>query len=837
MQHSRVMWGIGGMLVLMVCASVQAQAPDPIARRLDEGAAYLEAGDWREARRVYREALEADPASVDAQIGLARVAIERRRWNEAGQLLDEVLAREPDHLDARLYRAITHREVAKFNTFTSAQHERDATAHFEYVLGRDSLHRDVLYQYAILERDRGRFARALELAHAQVRLKPEQVDSFVGLFDLYEYVIHQADAARLDTLLAARGGDIVAFYEAERQRLDGQLADAGIAFLRLLDSEIVPRSLVQLARARVYFARGEDEKAQACVEDAIAAIRGPRDAAFVFEDVKYIISEKELALYRSLKTPEQYRAFFQTFWLQRDPLPAMPVNARLSEHYRRLLKAEQDYAFYGYRLWHNDPDRRGDLDLPQAYYLNKEFNDKGLIYIRHGEPADRESYVGDDIGTGTQKGEVNAYWNPIERGASGNWVPNESWRYENPRMDFHFVIDDGASGNNWRLTPTITHFGILENLEHWGQPYAEMVAAARRVRGLQFEQYSDLSQAVTGAGDDAILVEEALAASDSAQGPAPVGRRMESGVLSMQSRYLRDFEQGEQRLVEESRAYVLEGLTTDRHTWDDAVEPIEMPYRLLAFRGEEGQTDLELHFALPIGYITETDASGAGLLPIEMGYALHRMDWTPVREHAEQKKVPASPDVTTALIDYFRITVPPDSYHVALHGQYEKTRQLGGHTTTYAAPDFSRPGLAMSDLLMADEIRPASSVSKFNRNGLYVSPNPLHRYSTRQSVFVYFEIYNLTYDGNDQTAFTVEYTLDATNGAERRGGLFRRGKDGPTLSLKTERSGAESSTVEVAEIDVGKVEPGTYTFSVTVTDDVSGAQVTRSQVIELYEYR
>lgn len=840
MQKQLVTWVAGLLLAVAGITPTQAQAPAETSAHvhlIEEGEAYLEAGDWREARRVYEEALDLNEASSAAQLGLARVAMVRKRWNDAGQIIDEVLAREPENLDAHYYRAIAHREVAKFNTFTKAQHIRDATRHFEFVLNKDSLHQDVLHQYAVMERDQENYSRALDLAHAQVRLKPEHVDGYVGLFKLYEYTINMAPEEVVAGLLEEHPGDVAAFFQAERLRHEGDLGEASIAFLKLMNSEVVPRPLVQLARARVYYAQGEDEKAEASVEDAIASIEGARDAAFIFEDIKYVIDETELDLYRSLSTPEEYQAFFQTFWVQRDPLPAMPINVRLKEHYRRILKAEQDYAYYGYRLWHNNPDRRGDLDLPMAYYLNQEFNDKGLIYIRHGEPADRESFVGGDVSVNTQKGEVNAYWNPVERGATGNWLPNESWRYNTPRMDFHFVIDDGASGNNWRLTPVITNFGILENLEHWGQPYAEMISAARRVQQLEFEQTSDLSQAVAGAGDDAIAIDEAIEARDSTQTRTQVGPQLERGVLTMQSRYLRDYQHGEQRMVEESREYVIEGLTSDRHTWDEAVEPIEMPHRLLAFRGEDGQTDLEMHFALPIGYITETDGSGAGMLPIEMGYAVHTMDWTPVKAEAEEKKVPASPDVTTALIDYFRVTVPPDSYHVALHGRYQKTQQLGGSTMAYDVPDFHQPGLAISDLLMADEVRPATEISKFNRNDLYVSPNPLHRYSTRQSVFVYFEIYQLTLNRGDQTEFTIEYTLESEDGSSRRGGLFRRGRDGPTLSLKTERSGTESSTVEVAEIDVEKVEPGTYTFTVTVTDEVSGAQVARSQDIELFEYK
>ena len=65
-------------------------------------------------------------------------------------------------------------------------------------------------------------------------------------------------------------------------------------------------------------------------------------AAFVFEDVKYVVNDQELNAYRSLRTPEEYRAFFHAFWTRRDPTPARAHNVRLAEHYRRLRQAEQD---------------------------------------------------------------------------------------------------------------------------------------------------------------------------------------------------------------------------------------------------------------------------------------------------------------------------------------------------------------------------------------------------------------------------------------------------------------------------------------------------------------
>jgi hypothetical protein len=54
----------------------------------------------------------------------------------------------------------------------------------------------------------------------------------------------------------------------------------------------------------------------------------------------------------------------------------------------RFLFAGKNYECYEFRSWSNNPDKLHSLRFPKSFTLNREFNDKGLIYIRHGEPDD-----------------------------------------------------------------------------------------------------------------------------------------------------------------------------------------------------------------------------------------------------------------------------------------------------------------------------------------------------------------------------------------------------------------------------------------------------------------
>lgn len=101
--------------------------------------------------------------------------------------------------------------------------------------------------------------------------------------------------------------------------------------------------------------------------------------------------------------------WLRDFWAARDEADLHRSGERLAEHYRRV-----EYAHRNFRLV--SPRRLYGIEERYRSY-NRDYDDRGLIYIRHGEPTERASAVGHDL------------------------PPNQSWRYERPEGDlvFHFV--------------------------------------------------------------------------------------------------------------------------------------------------------------------------------------------------------------------------------------------------------------------------------------------------------------------------------------------------------------------------------------------------------------
>jgi GWxTD domain-containing protein len=87
------------------------------------------------------------------------------------------------------------------------------------------------------------------------------------------------------------------------------------------------------------------------------------------QEVPYLITDDEKALFLTLKTNEARDRFIESFWKIRTPDPESPENPVREEHYRRLAYANAKFG--GPNGWATD---------------------RGMVYITLGEPQQRRTY-------------------------------------------------------------------------------------------------------------------------------------------------------------------------------------------------------------------------------------------------------------------------------------------------------------------------------------------------------------------------------------------------------------------------------------------------------------
>ena len=382
--------------------------------------------------------------SVDDELADAREAMEQKEWAKAIQFLNTFVKREPENLEARYLRGICYGERGKHRTAESLMGDflGKGGADFAFVLERDSLYRDALYQYALVRRFANDYPEAIRLGHAQLRLKPDLAHAHVGLFKIYWRFIIEKDADEVMPWLRQQTTDHAAFFLGESYRRQGLHFKADKTSAGLLEQGTdLPKTALLLARARMHYGWGKPEAAQAFVEQAIAAISSETDALFLFDAVKYIVSLEEWEDYNQIEDPAAFVRFFEAFWARRNPMPAARVNARMTEHYRRLRVAEAEYLFYGFRAWYRNWYTGDEKNFPATYALSSDFDDRGIIFIRHGEP--------DDFTIGTIGLQVVG-----------------SWMYEDPLLIFHFGQTCG--GNTTPICGNTMHFSPVPLGSSWG---------------------------------------------------------------------------------------------------------------------------------------------------------------------------------------------------------------------------------------------------------------------------------------------------------------------------------------------------------------------------------
>ena len=261
-----------------------------------------------------------------------------------------------------------------------------------------------------LERAANSYARALghdvRFVHAALALA--QVE--LALLDTSRLRAAR-DALRRPARVAARGSPELTLALGRVERAAGSLDSALTAFERYL--MIGPNraiGLLELARTRLALGRtdGEAPYYEGASLDDPEATEGYR------ADLQLVAADSIIRNLDRLRGQAR-AAYLHRFWTDRDHLELRPEGERLREHYRRILFARFHFPLTISRRFYNRMD---------AYRSgNTEVDDRGVIYIRQGEPTAR--------------------LRPFVFGA----MPNESWHYVRAEGDLLLHFSSGYDRN------------------------------------------------------------------------------------------------------------------------------------------------------------------------------------------------------------------------------------------------------------------------------------------------------------------------------------------------------------------------------------------------------
>jgi tetratricopeptide (TPR) repeat protein len=690
------------------------------------------------------------PHEIDTLVSIGSSIMKTERWNNATGWFELSLRNAPNHLPANYGYAICKREMGHNMAVLGRTSEwKAAQKHFECIIDLDSTYLDVFYQYALLEYYRENYSKSIGLAHRQLAANPLAYSGQIGIFRLYYYVIGRMPEEEAEALLKSRYTKYDTYFLGELYRFQNDYTRADSVFRRILDElEDFPVQPVYVSLVKMHIQCNELDKAEETYWKAVDSITNRLEADLLLEDFMYIVNEKEYDLLRGDLSLESLPRTLRIFWLRRNPLPSMPNNSRLIEHYRRIIYSENEFIYDGFRHRKYKADVSYEFRFPPYYYENYRFNDMGLIYIRFGDPDDRafaraRNAVAGDLG--------RHFYDSIP--------PNMSWLYyehdDQQSMIFHFYLPEGAPPGYWTLVPGFGMWEIMESISTWPISATEDYTLAR---------------------------------------VADVDRAMQN----------------------------------DRHTWPKEIEALDVDYSTARFRETKKHDLVQLAYAIPISNLRDGGGEENDIY-LEVGVAVLGSNADTLFQEVRNITLEDVSDDriwNDLFIDEIELPLALERYNVSMHTRIPETHKLNGWRWICEPGDLVRDRLACSTLKLGFDIRPTSDKDRRDRKALRIIPNPTKTFDRKEPVFVYYEIYNLTFSDRMVTDYTINFVLRK---AGKKGivkkikGLFGSGQE-YQISVESSQSSVDRTVTDYISFDMSKARKGKYELTLEIRDNVSGEE-------------
>jgi hypothetical protein len=347
---------------------------------------------------------------------------------------------------------------------------------------------------------------------------------------------------------------------------------------------------------------------------------------------------------------------------------------RLREHYRRLFYARKNFYLTSLNRIY---------DIVERYRSgSRDFDDRGVIYIRHGEPTSRATY------------------------AAPGLEPNESWRYARPEGDliFHFVAREDVQ--DFRLVESL--FDVLG------------FSTALALKG---------GLAATDGGDP--MAQQLLL---SRERLAPIYGRLQTAGKISTGRF-----QDEERQV--GQASIALGTKTDSYELEFPDE-LKVKTQVLAVGRDSGGSEVQIAYAIAGAGLEPVTVTQGYLYTVRVRFvAMDRLGKVAATMDTTRHFVaPAPVPDGEHLVGRVAVKVPPGllTYRLALQQGEESGIVLPRDTVRVGQPTST--ALALSDLVLGSR---GTNLYWRRTDKDTVMFNPLRVFKRGEEMELYYELEGL----------------------------------------------------------------------------------------------
>jgi tetratricopeptide (TPR) repeat protein len=626
------------------------------------------------------------------------------------------------------------------------------------MLGQDFLAQAVRSFARALQADPGFASAVLDLANVALRQRVQP-----------RLVVAQATLRQAAATEAGRVPRVQLMRGRIERRL-GEFDSALVAFRAYLssggDSAI---GHLELARTQAQFDRVDSTRA----EYALSTAAPPSDSARseLRRDIRWIAGPDDLPAFDALPA-DSVGPWLRRFWAARDALEGRRAGERLTEQLRRW-----QYALVNFGL----VSRHRNFDVSFAFSdtTQSDVDDRGVIYLRHGEPTERVAATG-----------------------------TASWLYRRTPPEQDLVLHFVAVGD-------VQDYRLVESLRQVCSPSG----AAGPTRELAGTSDEDVRR------PRRLFDEVPLVVSEQRQRESTCVLAR-AGMSDLYGRLARGGSDNQRLWAQERQAgreQVREAVHTDSYAlrFESGLAPVMSWF---AVADAAGQPELHVIFAVPATHLRPLDAEGASAYMLELRLEVYDSTHAPLAS-LDTLRVFRSPQRLGAgqyLTAQVALRVPPGRllYTFVAREPHSRSGTVVASQPLHV-PRFDGP-FSASDVVLGRE----GSGLVWRRSEGEVPLNPLMRYPRDGAATLYYELYGLPQGAGVETRVRI---------GGRSRSLFRRifgGGAGADLAYTTVTDAAGRSRVR-QRLELRGLAPGRYVLEVQLTDPVSGHVVVRRSPFEI----
>lgn len=518
-----------------------------------------------------------------------------------------------------------------------------------------------------------------------------------------------------------------------------------------------------------------------------------------FELSTFVMSEQDAAAFND--TPLSEKALWlEKYWREHDPNPITVGNELLLEHYDRY--------------WYSREHFRTTIST-------LGFDDRGKIYIKWGPPEERFSDPMPNIGY-TNDQDLAEYNRTYDQAIDGGSGPpgygspmsfavrgNESWYY--PSIDMYLAFD----------------------FVNFGGYYRQVMSLAEAVPGMH------IGQAITFANvDDRQMVNSLHRLYEDRSHLGGFYARMGGTSLDNLSNELTFEIPGN---ISQARSN-----SQPRHEFPMNLRKLDFVYKPMQFRGDSGRTTLKVAYGLEMKQLLPIKAADS-TITFDFQNDLVFFDTLQYRVlHRQFANKRIYPDG----YNYKDVSYIAEDLCKLFPGKYEMTFQMvevanraGKYDTrNLNVRNFFRNELMLSDIELTPKIRTLGFDEKTGQEKLWIMPYPYNQISHQAPAFIYFEIYNLSLNPEQESKYEISLQLERRTKADEYvtamvrsfGRIFSGGKPQRIESVYS-RQGNDQTGREYIEFDLSGQQTGSTRLTVSVKDLLTGAETKNSVEFELLE--